>query len=433
MKNSSTEIEQSLLGALLRDNTQRDELDLRPADFTDGVNRAIYGLITEMVDKDLAADAVTLTEYAERRKVDVGGLAYLGGLVKNAVPANAQSYARILRDRTLQRDLVRKATEIAQLAQDPDLTANEALDKAQSLLLAMNQSGSDEAQAAKDILIACVDGIDRRFQSGNTLVGIPTGFVDIDNMVSGLEPGTLVIVAGRPSMGKTALAMNVADHVASDEGVATAVFSLEMPAEAVMNRAIAARGRIDFSRIRNGRLDEQDWPRLTNAVGRINNAPLFIDDTPGLSVNDLRARARRLAKRENLGLIVVDYLQLMKGDGTNRTEEVGDISSGLKNLARELNVPVVALSQLNRSLEQRPNKRPVMSDLRQSGAIEQDADVIIFIYRDEVYHEDSPDKGTAEIDIAKQRNGPIGTVRLTFLGQYCRFENHVYRPYQDAA
>ena len=273
-----------------------------------------------------------------------------------------------------------------------------------------------------------VERIDELYNQNNPndVTGVPTGFVDLDRMTSGLQPGDLVIVAGRPSMGKTALSLNIGEHVAVEQGLPVAVFSMEMGATQLAMRMVCSVGRLDQQRLRTGRLLDDDWPRLTNAMQKMQDTQLFIDETPALSALELRARARRLARQcGQLGLVIVDYLQLMAGSSTgeNRATEISEISRGLKGLAKELGCPVIALSQLNRSLEQRPNKRPVMSDLRESGAIEQDADVILFIYRDEVYNPDSPDKGTAELIIGKQRNGPIGTVRLTFVGQYTKFEN----------
>jgi len=284
------------------------------------------------------------------------------------------------------------------------------------------------------LLVKAIDRIDVLFQQDNPVTGVPTGWSDFDEKTSGLQKGDLIIVAGRPSMGKTSFAMNIAENAAIQAGLSTAVFSMEMPGEQLAMRLLSSLGRIDQHKMRTGKLEDEDWPRLTSAVGILSEAPLFIDDSPALSPNDLRARARRLSREHGeLGLIVIDYLQLMQVTGTseNRTNEISEISRSLKALAKEMNVPVIALSQLNRSLEQRTDKRPVMSDLRESGAIEQDADVIAFIYRDEVYNEDSPDKGTAEILIRKQRNGPIGVTRLHFRGQYTRFENLVHDIYSD--
>jgi replicative DNA helicase len=285
----------------------------------------------------------------------------------------------------------------------------------------------------RDLLTKAVDRIETLFQQDNPITGVPTGWTDFDEKTSGLQNSDLIIIAGRPSMGKTSFAMNIAENAAIKSSLPTVIFSMEMPGEQLAMRMFSSLGRIDQHKVRTGKLGDEDWPRLTSAVSLLAEAPMFIDDTPALSPNELRARARRIKREHGLGLIIIDYLQLMQVHGTkeNRTNEISEISRSLKALAKELEVPVVALSQLNRSLEQRPNKRPVMSDLRESGAIEQDADVIAFIYRDEVYNEDSPDKGIAEIIIAKQRNGPIGTTRLTFIGQYTRFENYIHDIYSD--
>ena len=290
----------------------------------------------------------------------------------------------------------------------------------------------------RSLLKLAVERIEILHEQDDPITGVATGFDDLDEKTSGLQPGDLVIVAGRPSMGKTTFSMNIAEYAAVKSGKPVAVFSMEMPGEQLTNRMLSSMGRIDQHRLRTGNLEDDDWPRLTSAVGMLSEVPMFIDDTPALTPTELRARARRLYREHGeLGLIVIDYLQLMQGGGgsssENRAAEISEISRSLKALAKELSVPIIALSQLNRSLEQRPNKRPVMSDLRESGAMEQDADVIIFIYRDEVYNEDSPDKGTAEIIIAKQRNGPIGTTRLTFLGKYTRFENFTPEIYSSEA
>ncbi|MFB3083231.1 MAG: replicative DNA helicase, partial [Gammaproteobacteria bacterium] len=288
----------------------------------------------------------------------------------------------------------------------------------------------------KDLLVHALDRIDALFQQDNPITGVPTGFDDLDKLTAGLQPSDLIIVAGRPSMGKTSLAINIAEHAAIKHKLSVAIFSMESPGEQLAMRMMSSLGRIDQHKVRSGKLDDEDWPRLTSAVGILSDAKLFIDDTAALTPGELRSRCRRLFREHGLDLIVVDYLQLMEVPGTkeNRATEISEISRSLKALAKELNVPVLALSQLNRSLEQRPNKRPLMSDLRESGAIEQDADVIVFIYRDEVYDEESPQKGLAEIIVGKQRNGPIGTIALTFLGQYTRFENYVsdsYTPVGD--
>jgi replicative DNA helicase len=284
------------------------------------------------------------------------------------------------------------------------------------------------------LLKDAIDRIEELFTSGGDITGLSTGFTDLDGMTSGLQPSDLVIVAGRPSMGKTTFAMNLVENAVLRQDKPILVFSMEMPAEQLVIRMLSSIGKINQTRIRNGKLEQEDWPKLSTAVAKLKDVPLFIDDTPALTPTELRSRARRVAREHNgLGMIMVDYLQLMQiaGSSEGRTAEISEISRNLKAIAKEFNCPMVALSQLNRSLEQRPNKRPVNSDLRESGAIEQDADVIMFIYRDEVYHEDTPDKGVAEIIIGKQRNGPIGTCRLAFIGEFTRFENLARGGYED--
>ena len=363
----------------------------------------------------------------------VGGIAYLGALAQNTPSAaNIRRYAEIVRERAVMRKLVEIGTGIADSAFSPQgRDAAQLLDEAEARIFEIAEGGKRSTQGFVDIKVLLpqvADRIDQLFQRDNAsdVTGIPTGFSDLDSMTSGLQPGDLVIVAGRPSMGKTAFSLNMAENVALDSGLPVAVFSMEMGATQLAMRMIGSVGRLDQHRMRTGRLEDEDWVRLTTALGKLNDAPMFIDESAGLNALEVRARARRLHRQcGKLGLIVIDYLQLMSAtrQGENRATEISEISRALKSLAKELDVPVVALSQLNRGLEQRPNKRPVMSDLRESGAIEQDADVILFIYRDQVYNPDSPDKGTAEIIIGKQRNGPIGTVRLTFLGEHTRFEN----------
>jgi len=308
------------------------------------------------------------------------------------------------------------------------------LDEAERKVFEISDQGAHRAggfTAMRDVLVAVMDRIETLYESDKSITGVSTGFSDLDERTSGLQPSDLIIVAGRPSMGKTSLAMNLCENVAIKEKLAVAVFSMEMPAEQLTMRMLSSLGRIDQQKVRSGKLADEDWPRLTSALTMLNDTDIYIDDTPALTPTELRARCRRLKREKNLGLVLVDYLQLMQVPGTreNRATEISEISRSLKALAKELNVPVIALSQLNRSLEQRTDKRPVMSDLRESGAIEQDADVILFIYRDEVYNDDSKDKGKAEIIIGKQRNGPIGRVMLTFLNQYTRFENFIPEEY----
>ncbi|NIO40269.1 MAG: replicative DNA helicase, partial [Burkholderiales bacterium] len=345
---------------------------------------------------------------------------------------NIRRYAEIVRDRAIMRKLAETASNIAELAYNPmGREPAQLLDEAESQIFAISEQGARGRQGfveMQPVLTQVVGRIDLLYNRDNPsdVTGVPTGFADLDRMTSGFQSGDLVIVAGRPSMGKTALALNMAEHVALDAGLPIGIFSMEMSAAQLAMRLLGSIGKLDQHKLRTGRLAEDDWRRLTDAVGRLSEAPIHIDETPALNALELRARARRLHRQYGqLGLIIVDYLQLMSATvhGENRATEISEISRSLKALAKELNVPIVALSQLNRSLEQRPNKRPVMSDLRESGAIEQDADLILFIYRDEVYNPDSPDKGRAEVIVGKQRNGPIGTVMLTFQGEYTRFAN----------
>jgi replicative DNA helicase len=375
---------------------------------------------------------ITVAETLQKMEDQEEGnsLAYLGELAKNTPSAaNIAAYADIVCERSILRELISVGTNITESAFDPQGRASaEILDEAEKKVFDIAERGvrGSGPEAIRSIVSKTLDNIEKRFQDNTPITGIATGFTDFDRLTTGMQPGDLIIVAGRPSMGKTIMGMNVAEHAAIRSNKSVLVFSMEMPAESLALRMLSSLGRIDQNKLRTGKLMEEDWTRLTSAVGLLGNAKLYIDETPALSPIELRARARRVAReKDKLGLIVVDYLQLMRGSSNseNRTAEISEISRSLKALAKELNIPIIALSQLNRSLEQRPNKRPVMSDLRESGAIEQDADLIVFIYRDEVYNDDSPDKGTAEIIIGKQRNGPIGTVRLTFLGQYTRFDN----------
>jgi len=433
----SLEAEQSILGGLLLDNEAADRIGdvLSDEDFYSEAHRLIYRHITGLASEGKPVDVVTLSEaLGSAQKLDyIGGLAYLGALVAN-VPsaANIRHYAQIVRERSILRQLAATAVEIADSAYNPlGRNARAVLDEAEAKVLHIAEQGNRGQrtyQALKDLLISAVENIEKLYNRDNPsdVTGVATGFVDLDKETAGLQPGDLVIVAGRPSMGKTAFALNVGEHVAINLKLPVVVFSMEMGASQLAMRMIGSVGRLDQHRLRTGRLLPDDWEKLTAALGRLSDAPMLIDESPALNAIEVRSRARRLQKQYGqLGLVIVDYIQLMQAQsaGENRATEISEISRSLKALAKELKVPVVALSQLNRALEQRPNKRPVMSDLRESGAIEQDADVILFIYRDEVYNEDTPDKGTAEIIIGKQRNGPIGTVRLTFLGEHTRFES----------
>ena len=434
----SVEAEQSVLGGLLLDNSAWDRCAdvIGEQDFYRHDHRLIYRHINKLVEASKPADVITVVESLELsgEAANVGGLAYLGALAKNTPSAaNIRRYAEIVRERSVMRKLVEVGTAIADSAYSPGgRDARQLLDEAESKVFEIAEAGARGQQGfveLQPLLTQVIERIDELYHRDNPsdVTGTPTGFTDLDSMTSGLQPGDLVIIAGRPSMGKTALALNIAEHVGVDNRMPVGVFSMEMGGTQLAMRMLGSVGRLDQHRLRTGRLRDEDWPRLTHAVGKLNDAPIHIDETPALNALELRARARRLHRQYGkLGLIVVDYLQLMSStsQGENRATEISEISRSLKALAKELQVPLIALSQLNRSLEQRPNKRPVMSDLRESGAIEQDADLILFIYRDEVYNPDSQDKGTAEIIIGKQRNGPIGTTRLTFIGEHTRFQNH---------
>jgi len=439
----SIQAEQSVLGGLMLDNETWDQVadQVSEVDFYRKEHRLIYRIIQELSAKQVPFDVITLSEALEKKGEldDAGGLAYLGTLAKDTPSAaNVKTYASIVRDRSVLRQLIHVGTEITDSAfntegrETIDLLGN--AERRVFEIAEQRQRGESGFSSIKSLLAQAVDKIETLFEQEGSITGASTGFTDFDEMTSGLQPADLIIVAGRPSMGKTAIAMNMAENVAIKGDKPVAIFSMEMPGDSLAMRMMSSLGRIDQHKVRTGKLGDDEWPRLTSAINILAEAKLFIDDTPALTPSEVRSRARRLAREHGqLGLIVLDYIQLMQspGSGENRVQEISDISRSLKALAKELNVPVVALSQLNRNLEQRPNKRPVMSDLRESGSIEQDADVIVFIYRDEVYNEDSPDKGVAEIIISKQRNGPIGTLRLTFLGQYTRFENFVPDPYGD--
>jgi replicative DNA helicase len=436
----SIEAEQAVLGALMLDNSTWDQLADRLAqeDFYRRDHQLIYEAIGKLSEGGHPCDAVTVSEHLDRdgQLEDAGGLAYLGELAKDTPSAsNVRAYADIVRERSVMRQLIRIGRELADSGYAPDgQTSKELIEAAEQKVFGIAEQGVRRSQgysSIKSLLRDAVDRIDQLFNSDSSITGISTGLDRFDEMTAGLQRGDLVIVAARPSMGKTSLAMNLAEHAAIKEKKPVAIFSMEMSGEQLAMRMISSLGRVDQSRVRTGQLTDDDWPRITSAVTLMSEAPMFIDDTPALTPSELRARCRRLKREHGLGLVVVDYLQLMQVAGTkeNRATEISEISRGLKALAKELDVPVMALSQLNRNLEQRPDKRPKMADLRESGSIEQDADVIVFIYRDEVYNPDSPHKGTAELIIEKQRNGPTGKVIATFLGSYTRFENYINEDY----
>ncbi|MDY6798737.1 MAG: replicative DNA helicase [Pseudomonadota bacterium] len=438
----SLEAEQAVLGGLMLDNRRFDDVSevITAKDFYRQDHQLIFGAVERLAGDGEPLDVVTLAEFLERAGdlEDAGGLSYLAELAeKTPGAANIRAYAQIVQERSVLRQLVDASGQIADAAFNPQgRTSSEILDEAERNVFRIAEGRAKEGSGPKTInpLLANTLGrIEELFENGELTTGLTTGFTDLDEWTSGMQPADLLIVAGRPSMGKTTFAMNVVENALLKSGQPILVFSMEMPAEALVMRMLSSLGRIDQTRIRSGRLEEDDWPRLTSAVSLLKDKPLYIDDTPALSPTEMRSRARRIA-RENggtIGMIMVDYLQLMRvpGNTEGRTAEISEISRSLKGLAKELSCPVMALSQLNRSLEQRPNKRPVNSDLRESGAIEQDADVVMFVYRDEVYNEDTPDKGIAEIIIGKQRNGPIGTIRLAFLGHLTKFEDLAHGDY----
>ena len=441
---NSIEAEQSLLGGLMLDHTSWDKIaDVVTADdFYRKDHRLIFSAIATLAEGANPCDVVTVSECLDNRGEldDAGGLEYVATLA-NETPgaANARAYARILRERSMLRSLIAAGNEISGAAFATEgRSAAEIVDEAERLVFEIAESGARGKvgfRALKQILPDAVDRIDVLHQSEGDISGISTGYTEFDKLTAGLQAGDLIVIAGRPSMGKTSLALNIAENAAIGAKIPTAIYSMEMPAQQLAFRMISSLGRVDQTHLRTGKFPDEDWSRINTAVQLMSDAPLFIDDSAALSPTEIRARARRLQREHGLGLIVIDYLQLMAVPGSteNRATEISEISRSLKALAKELSVPVIALSQLNRSVEQRTDKRPIMSDLRESGAIEQDADMIVFIYRDEVYNQDTPRKGIADIVIAKQRNGPIGDFPLTFVGRYTKFENWVPDTYADEA
>ena len=432
----SIEAESSVLGGLLLDNGAWDRVGdlLIDSDFYRYEHRLIYGAVGALINASKPADVITVFESLQNqgKAEECGGLAYLNSLAQYVPSAsNIRRYAEIVRERSILRKLVAASDEIATNAFNPQGRAvDRILDEAEQKIFNIGEEGSrmkQGFQSMESLVVKLLDRVQEMADNPNDITGVPTGFYDLDRMTSGLQAGDLVVLAARPSMGKTAFAINIAEHVALHEGLPVAVFSMEMGASQLAVRIVGSIGRIDQGHLRTGKLSDDEWPRLTEAIERLGSVSLHIDETPGLTTSELRANARRLARQcGKLGLIVVDYLQLMSGSsstGDNRATELGEISRGLKMLAKELQCPVIALSQLNRSVETRTDKRPMMSDLRESGAIEQDADIIMFIYRDDYYNKDSREPGVAEIIIGKQRNGPTGTVKLAFLKPLTRFES----------
>ena len=440
----SVEAEQAVLGGLMVDNAEWDTVAdiLLPEDFYRSEHQLIFQIMMERSEANSPIDVVTLVESLNNLNEleNAGGLDYLSELAGNARgTANIQAYSDIIRERAILRKLISVANGIADSGYNTGgKKANEILDDAEQQVFKIADERPQEEGPVpiNPLLTKAIERIDELAETDGNLTGLASGYKDLDKMTSGWQKSDLVIVAGRPSMGKTAFAMNLVEHAVLNYDEPVLVFSLEMPSESLIFRLLSSIGKIDQTKIRTGQLSDDDWPGFNAAAAKLKDRPLFIDDSVSVSPMEMRARARRIARdhQGQIGMIVVDYLQLMqiKGTNENRVTEISAISRSLKQLAREFKCPVIALSQLNRSLEQRPNKRPVMADLRESGAIEQDADLITFIYRDEVYNEDTPDKGVAEVIIGKHRNGPIGTIRLSFLDKFTRFENHAQPRYDDS-
>src|SRR5438552_2577013 len=434
----SLEAEEAVLGGILLDNAALDRVTelVQADDFYREAHRKVFRAMLDLSARNEPADLITLAEVLKARSelADVGGSAYLAELAERVpTAAHVAQYAKIVRDKSILRGLIGAATEIAMHGYEGAGDVAELLDRAEQLIFGISdRKVKPEFVRISDLLVESLKTIERLYEQKQAVTGVPSGFHDLDNLTAGFQPSDLVIVAGRPSMGKTALCLNIAEHAALRADVGVAIFSLEMSKEQLALRMLCSESRVDLKRVRTGHLSDREFPKLAMAAGRLGDAPIFIDDTPALSILELRAKARRL-KRDpatKLGLIIVDYLQLMRStEGKdNREQEISEISRSLKALAKELNVPVIALSQLNRQVESRNPPKPRLADLRESGAIEQDADVIVFLYRDDYYNEDSDKKGVAEVIVAKQRNGPTGTVELTFLREFTRFENREVAP-----
>ena len=428
------EAEQSILGGILLHNQAINQVleILSTKDFYNEAHRKIFTAILELSERNEPSDLITLSNaLRDKKQIDqVGGVAYLSSLVDN-VPsaANIAYYSKIVKQKAILRTLIGAATEILDRSYGRNTDIESVLDEAEHAIFEIAQSKIRPAfYPLKEIIKDSFKTIEKLYEKKELITGVATGFEKLDELTAGLQKSDLIVIAGRPSMGKTAFALNIAQHAAIQEGVPVAIFSLEMAKEQLAMRMLSAEARVDSQRLRKGFLGETDWPKLTTAAGSLSDALIFIDDTPAISVLEMKAKARRLKAEKGLGLVILDYLQLMRGSDSvrdNREQEISEISRSLKALAKELHIPVVALSQLNRKVEDRTNRRPQMADLRESGAIEQDSDVIIFLYRDEVYNksEDNPEKGIAEVIIGKQRNGPVGTVRVAFMERYTRFEN----------
>jgi replicative DNA helicase len=436
----SIEAEMSILGGILVDNEaiNRALEILRPDDFYRESHRKIMQAMIELNERGEPCDLITMSTILKKKGEleDVGGAAYLATLV-DFVPmaANIAYYCKIVKEKGITRKLISAATDIVSKGFEDKINVEELLDGAQKVIFEISENKIRPAYfAVSEILKDTIKNIEMLYEKKELVTGVPTGYTDLDKLTAGFHAGDLVIIAGRPAMGKTTFAINAAEYAAIDAGKCypAAIFSLEMPKEQLVERLLCSLARVDLSRLRTGHLNENDWPKLTKAAGRLHDSKIFIDDTPSISIMELRAKARRLKSEHDIGIIVIDYLQLMRAgpNPESRQQEISEISRSLKALAKELSIPVIALSQLNRSLEQRTDKRPMMSDLRESGAIEQDADIIMFVYRGEVYEKDNEElKGKAEVIIGKHRAGPTGTVHLTFRGEYTRFENQAREDY----
>ena len=423
--------EEAILGAILTNPICFTKIAdmIKPQSFYKPANKYIFEAIVELFTKNHAIDIVTVSEKLnESDKLEmIGGRAYINDLALNAITtANIEYYARIVQEKAIKRELINAGSEIVEMAYD-NTTTEETLDNAEKLIFNIaQQKTSSDLVSVKDLVLTSYEQISYRYEHRGELTGVPTGFYDFDNMTSGLQKSDLIILAARPSMGKTALALNIAQNVALKAKKTVAIFSLEMSKEQLVERMLCYEGEVDNKKLKTGNMQSTDWEKLTTAMNHFADAPLYIDDRPGATVMDVRAKCRRLAmEKKEIGLIVIDYLQLMEASGKeDRTQQISGISRGLKGLARELNVPVIALSQLSRAVESRPDKRPMMSDLRESGAIEQDADIIMFIYRDEYYNkEDTENRGKAEVIVAKHRNGAVGSIDLLFQGAITKFKN----------
>jgi replicative DNA helicase len=430
----SLEAEQAVLGAILLENDSLHQVIevLDESDFYREAHRKIFAAMIALYNRNEPADLITLTDIitSKAQLEEIGGSSYLSSLVDNIpTAANVLYYAKIVRERAILRKTISAATEIVTRGYEDGQDVEKLLDFAETSIFRISEYQIRPSFIPlRDIIKSSFVTIEKLYEKKELITGVPSGFDELDHLTSGFQDSDLIIIAGRPSMGKTSFALNIAQNAAIEKGVPVAIFSLEMSKEQIALRMLCSEASVDAHSLRSGFLSEADWPKLTRAAGALSEAPIYIDDTAGITVLEMRAKARRLRKDQKLGLIIVDYLQLMreKGMSDSREQEISSISRSLKALAKELSIPVIALSQLNRRVEERQDKHPQLSDLRESGAIEQDADVIIFIYRDEVYREDSPDKGLAEIIIGKQRNGPIGTKRLAFLKQYTKFEPFAY-------